>query len=212
MLLSCLPGTHWITEDNHPKYPRICYNEAMNKIITENLKGFEIKFETKPGVFSEKGLDNGTKLLVDNLEVEDNTLIADLGSGTGVVGIVCAKLNPNGHVHLLDDHLRSVELAKKNVELNNLKNVEVYLSDLFSAVNDRTYHQIFTNPPQSLGNEFLKEIITECFNHLKSKGILYLVVKKIVKSFIDRVLKDTFPKYQIISYGKEHAVIKASKS
>lgn len=183
----------------------------MNSTITENLKGFEIKFETRPGVFSEKGLDSGTRLLIDNLEVENNSLIADLGSGTGVVGIVCAKLNPNGHVHLLDDHLRSVELAKKNIELNNLKNVEVYLSDLFSAVNDRTYHQIFTNPPQSLGNEFLKEIITECFNHLKPKGTLWLVVKKNVKSFIERILKDTFPKYQIIALGREHVVIKANK-
>lgn len=181
-------------------------------IVTENLKGFKIKFETKPGVFSEKGLDSGTRLLVDNLEIEDNTLIADLGSGTGVVGIVCAKLNPNGHIHLLDDHLRSVELAKKNIELNNLNNVEVYLSDLFSAVSDRTYHQIFSNPPQSLGNEFLKEIIIECFNHLKSRGTLYLVIKKNVKSFIERVLKDVFPNYNIIAYGKEHLVIKAERN
>jgi len=168
----------------------------VSNIISENLKGFQIKFETRAGVFSEKGLDNGTKLLVDNLEIEDNT---------------CAKLNPNGHVHLLDDHLRTIELAKKNVELNNLKNVEVYLSDLFSAVGNRTYHQILTNPPQSLGNEFLREVITESFNHLKPSGELWLVVKENVKSFIERVLKEVFPKYLIISYSKEHVVIKASK-
>lgn len=184
----------------------------MNNLITEKLKGFEIKFETKPGVFSEKGLDTGTRLLIDKLEVEDKTLIADLGSGNGVVGMLAAKLNPLGHIHLLDDHLRSVELAKKNIELNNLKNVEVYLSDLFSAVGGRTYHQIFSNPPQSLGNEFLKEIITECFNHLKSNGILWLVVKNNVRVFIERVLKTIFPRYQIIAYGKEHVVIKAERN
>ncbi|OGE44289.1 hypothetical protein A3B45_02920 [Candidatus Daviesbacteria bacterium RIFCSPLOWO2_01_FULL_39_12] len=184
----------------------------MNNVITEKFKGFEIKFETRPGIFSEKGLDSGTRLLIDNLEVEDKTLVADLGSGTGIVGMVAAKLNPNGHVHLLDDHLRSIELAKKNVELNNLKNVEVYLSDLFSAVSDRTYHQIFCNPPQSLGNEFLKEIITESFNHLKPKGVLRLVIKKNVKSFIERILKDVFPKHQIVALGKEHVVIKAERN
>ena len=183
----------------------------MSNVILENLRGFKIKFETKPGVFSEKGLDNGTRLLIDNLEVTDNTLIADLGSGAGIVGIVCAKLNPNGHVHLLDDHLRSIELAKKNLELNNLKNVEVYLSDLFSAVGNRTYHQILTNPPQLLGNEFLKEIIIDCFNHLKPEGTLWLVVKINVKNFIERTLKSVFPKYKIIIYGKEHVVIRAIK-
>lgn len=183
----------------------------MNNIITENLRGFEIKFETKAGVFSEKGLDNGTKLLIDNLEVSDNTLIADLGSGTGIVGIVCAKLNPNGHVHLLDDHLRSVELAKKNIKLNNLKNAEVYLSDLFSAVPNRTYHQIFTNPPQSLGNEFLEELIQESFNRLKPNGRLWLVIKNNVRSFIERILKNIFLKYEIVAQGREHVVIKAAK-
>lgn len=188
-----------------------CTNVPMSNVILENLRGFKIKFENKPGVFSEKGLDSGTKLLIDNLEVIDNTLIADLGSGAGIIGIVCAKLNPNGHIHLFDDHLRSVELAKKNIELNNLKNVEVYLSDLFSAVAGRTYHQIFTNPPQSLGNAFLQEIIIESFNHLKPDGTLWLVVKTNVKDFIERILKSVFPKYQIITYGKEHVVIKAIK-
>ena len=184
----------------------------MGNIITENLRGFEIKFKTRPGVFSERGLDSGTRLLIDNLEVENGSLVADLGSGTGIVGLVMAKLNPHSHIHLLDDHLRSVELAKKNVELNNLKNVEVYLSDLFSAVSERTYHQIFTNPPQSLGNEFLKEIITESFNHLKPNGgSLWLVVKKNVKSFIERVLIEIFLKYEIVISGKEHVVIKAIK-
>lgn len=183
----------------------------MNNIITENLRGFKIKFETKAGVFSEKGLDNGTRLLIDNLEVSDNTLIADLGSGSGVVGIVCAKLNPKGHVHLLDDHLRSVELAKRNVELNKLKNIEVYLSDLFSAVPNRTYHQIFTNPSQSLGNEFLEELIKESFSHLKTNGMLWLVVKNNVRGFIERVLKNIFPKHEIVAHGKEHIVIKAAR-
>lgn len=180
-------------------------------IITEDLKGFKIKFETKAGVFSEKGLDDGTRLLIDNLEVSDNTLVADLGSGTGIIGIICAKLNPNGHVHLLDDHLRSVELAKKNVELNNLKNTEVYSSDLYSAVLDRTYHQIFTNPAQSLGNEFLEELINDSFNHLKPSGVLWLVVKNNVRSFIERIFKNIFPEHEIVVQGKEHTIIKAYK-
>ena len=102
-------------------------------------------------------------------------------------------------------------IFENNKELNNLKNVEIYLSDLFSAIPDRTYHQIFTNPPQSLGNEFLKEIITESFYHLKPNGALWLVVKKNVKSFIERVLKEIFLKYEIITSGREHVVIKAIK-
>lgn len=95
----------------------------MEDIITEKLRGFEIKLKLKPGVFSPRGVDSGSKLFLEHLKIRDETVIADVGCGSGVIGIVAAKLNPAGHVHLLDDHLRSVELAKENVELNRLKNI-----------------------------------------------------------------------------------------
>lgn len=177
-------------------------------LITENLRGFKIKFKTKPGVFSRQGLDSGSRLLIDNMEVKDQTLVADLGSGAGIVGLVLAKLNPHGHVYLLDDHLRSVDLAKESVEINKLKNVEVYLSDLFSAVSDRTYHQIYSNPPQDMGNEFLEDMVSECFKHLKDKGEVYFVVQKHIKSVIERLFKKYFGNSTIVATGKIHVILK----
>ncbi|KKR80830.1 MAG: Methyltransferase small [Candidatus Daviesbacteria bacterium GW2011_GWA1_41_61] len=179
---------------------------------TENLKGFEIKFHTLPGVFSKQGLDGGTKLLIDYLEIKDETVMADLGAGGGVLGIVLAKLNPHGHVHLLEDHLRAKELAQENVELNGLKNVEVFLSDLFSAVGSRSYHQIFSNPPQHLGNEFLELIALECYKHLKLGGQLWWVMQKHLKPFTQRLLESHFGNCKIVAHGKEHVVLKADKN
>ncbi|MBI2600643.1 methyltransferase [Candidatus Daviesbacteria bacterium] len=63
-------------------------------IISEKLKGFEIKFSTKPGVFSEHGLDEGSKLLIDHMAITDETILADLGCGSGVIGFV--HLKPKG--------------------------------------------------------------------------------------------------------------------
>lgn len=183
----------------------------MQKIINLNIRGYQIKLKMKPGIFSQNGLDSGTKLLIDNLKINNNTLIADLGSGSGIVGFIAAKLNPDGHIHLLDDHLRSADLAKENVGLNNLRNVEVYLSDLFSAVEGRTYHQIFSNPPQQMGNEFLREILEQSYKHLKPGGEFYLVVKKNLKNVIERLLNNFFQNTEIIAQGKEHIVIKAKK-
>ena len=186
--------------------------KVMDNIITENLRGFEIKFATRHGIFSEKGVDLGTKLLIDNLEIFDGSLIADLGSGSGVVGIVAAKLNPRGHVHLLDDSLRSKELIEKNIELNDLKNAEVYLSDLFSAVPGRTYSQIFCNPPQDKGNDFLEELISECYKHLKNNGEVYLVVQSHIKPVIERMFKKHFRNSTIVAHGKIHVVLKGIKN
>lgn len=181
-------------------------------IITENLKGFEIKFKTKPGVFSGKGVDLGTRLLINNLKIPDGSLVVDLGSGSGVLGLVAAKMNPHGHVHLLDDHLRSVKLAEENVKLNGLKNVGVYLSDLFSAVDSRTYQQIYCNPPQDMGNEFLEELIRECYKHLKENGEIYLVVQNHIKPVIERMFQKHFGNSTIVAHGKIHVVLGGVKN
>lgn len=184
----------------------------MDNIFSKNLRGFEIKFKTRPGVFSPGGLDSGTGLLIENMEVLDGTQVCDLGAGNGILGFVAANLNPRGHVHLLDDHLRSVESAKENVELNGLRNMEVYLSDLFSAVSDRSYHQILSNPPQQLGNEFLEEMIEQSFKHLKPGGSLWLVVKSNLKPVIERMMGKYFKNVKIISHSKKHVVFKGLKN
>lgn len=176
------------------------------------IRGYKFWMHTRPGVFSAKGLDEGTKLLLEKLEVKPKTVIADLGAGSGVVGFVAAKLNSDGHVHLLEDHLRSFELLKENVVENRLeKKVEVYLSDLFSAVGDRTYHQIISNPPQQLGNEFLIELVEQSFQHLKGEGELWLVVKNNVKPFMKRILEERFGNVKIVDQSREYTIMKATK-
>lgn len=181
----------------------------MDKPIEIKIRGVKIKYLTKPGVFSRYGLDNGTKLLLESVEVKDETLVADLGGGMGIISLVAAQLNKHGHIHLLDDHLRSVNLAKENAELNNLSNIEVYLSDLFSAVENRTYHQIFSNPPQQLGNEFLLEVVEESKKHLKPQGELWVVVKQNIKPVMERFMKQIFGKFELVKSAKEHVIIKA---
>lgn len=183
----------------------------MAKLYSLNIKGVELKLKTSPGVFSQSGIDTGTKLLIENIEISNKTLVADLGSGGGIIGIICGKLSPRCHIHLLDDHLRSFKLTKENIKLNNITNAQSYLSDLFSAVENRTYHQIFTNPPQQLGNEFLEELINECFKHLKPQGQLCLVVKKNYSNFIKRLLDKTFSNSQVIKSSKNHTVLKSRK-
>lgn len=181
----------------------------MSGDIKLTIKGVDVLYRTRPGIFAQHGIDDGTKLLLESVDIEDNILIADLGGGAGVVSLVAAQLNRHGHVHLLDDHLRAVETAKANVELNNLKNVEVFLSDLFSAVPGRTYQLVLCNPPQQLGNEFLLELIEETKKHLKPQGQFFLVVKNNVKPVIERFLKQVFNNFKIIKSGKEHSILRA---
>ncbi len=186
----------------------------MDDLIVGKIKGVEVKFKTKPGVFSRQGLDLGSKLLVEKVDfskLPEKGMVADLGCGSGVIGFFVAKLNPLAHVHLLDVNLRSVELAEENAKLNRLYNVEVHLSDNFSAVAERSYHLILSNPAQHLGNEYLKETAKDCYEHLKPGGEVYWVVQSHVKPVIERLFEKNFGNCTIVAHGKEHVVLKGEK-
>lgn len=186
----------------------------MDDLITAEIKGVEIKFKTRPGVFSKEGVDDGSRLLLNSIDltvVPDKGLVADLGCGSGVVGLSLAKLLPRAHVHLLDVNLRAVELARQNADLNSCTSVEIYLSDQFSATADRSYHLIVSNPAQHLGNEFLEEAAKECLDHLKLNGVVYWVAQNRLQPYIKRLFAEIFGAVIIVAHGKKHLVLKAVK-
>lgn len=183
----------------------------MERIIEEDLRGFHVRIKTRPGIFAAKGLDSGTRLLLDKLAVEDGTSVADLAAGAGVIGIVCAKLDPHGTVDLLEDHLRSANLARENLALNGVANAEVLLSDLFSAVPEKRYDAIITNPPQQLGNEFLEELIAAGYEHLNRRGQLWMVVKSNISPVIKRFLDRQNATYDVVARSKEYSLFRATR-
>src|SRR2546426_8650539 len=66
------------------------------------LRGRSFTFRTDSGVFSREGLDRGTELLLNAIEVGPCETILDLGCGYGVIGIVAARLSAGGPRILTD--------------------------------------------------------------------------------------------------------------
>src|SRR6058998_3850560 len=64
--------------------------------ITVTIRGRPFLFQTDAGVFSREGLDRGTELLLEAIEVGPCESILDLGCGYGVIGIVAAHLSQGG--------------------------------------------------------------------------------------------------------------------
>ena len=53
------------------------------------------KFITSSGVFSPKKVDLGTRVLLKNAKIPKKGIIADLGCGYGIIGIIISKFHPN---------------------------------------------------------------------------------------------------------------------
>ncbi len=88
-----------------------------------------------------------TELLVENALKcikKDNTVL-DLCTGSGAIAIAVNKQS-NAEVCAVDVSTDAIELAKENALLNDAK-VEFIESDMFSALDERKFDVIISNPP-----------------------------------------------------------------
>lgn len=173
------------------------------KKINVKIKNNLYSFYTDNGVFSKKGLDFGTRTLLEsipNLKGE----ILDLGCGYGAIGIYLSKY---GNVDMVDVNKRSIDLAIKNGKLNNVT-INVFESDGFKNITKK-YDYIVTNPPIRVGKNKLYELLFQAKNHLKNNGIMYLVINK--DQGAKSVIKDLSKEYEtsIINKNKGFYIIEA---
>ena len=145
------------------------------KKIKQKIKGQQFDFYTASGVFSKDKIDKGTLALAENMAVDKNSKVLDIGCGIGILGIVAAKLF-NANVVMSDINKRAVMLAKKNAELNNVK-AEIYHGNLYEPITQNDFDIILSNPPQTAGKELCFQLIEQSKNYLKKNGNLQLVAR-----------------------------------
>jgi len=136
------------------------------KKIKQKIKGKEFEFYTSSGIFSKDKIDKGTLVLAENMFIAQNSNVLDIGCGIGVLGIAAAKLF-NANVVMSDINKRAVMLAKKNINLNNVK-ADVHQGNLYKSIKQNDFDVILSNPPQTAGKEICFQLIEQSKNYLKS--------------------------------------------
>jgi 16S rRNA (guanine1207-N2)-methyltransferase len=135
--------------------------------------------------FAEGKLDEGTRLLVEALEVRATDIALDIGCGSGYIGMHIAHVASKGHVTMVDASLVAVDAARKLVEQSGMTNVQVLASDGTKAVKAQRFDLIVTNPPFHLGGIQTTEIggrfIREAAQILRPRGRFYLVANRFLK-------------------------------
>lgn len=145
--------------------------EVKTKCIIKNT---ELTLITDNGVFSKKGLDFGTRTLLETIE-DIKGQVLDFGCGYGPIGIYLKKTF-DVEVDAVDVSVRAMNLAKKNAELNKV-NINIFESNIYENVKKK-YDYIVTNPPIRVGKKILYQILFEAKEHLNKNGELWLVIHK----------------------------------
>jgi 16S rRNA (guanine1207-N2)-methyltransferase len=195
---------HYFTE--HPK------SKARFGLIRTYLRDQPFEFLTASGVFSKDHVDLGTRLLIESMILPEKGCILDIGCGYGAVGIAVGVFNPNLRVVLVDVNMRAVRLARRNVELNCVWNVEVRHGHLYSAVCDLVFDCVVSNPPVSAGMKTVEAVITEAPAHLTCGGTLQVVVRsKIGGKRLQSVFENAFGNVEVLARESGYRVLISRK-
>lgn len=190
----------------YSRQPKI---ESNVKTATYAVNNNLLTLQTDAGVFSRLGIDFGSRLLIETVQVEDGQKVLDLGCGNGVIGIALAK-TANIVLTMCDVNLRALELSKNNSELNNIK-ATVIESDAVSNITD-TYDVIVTNPPIRAGKNVVFSFYEGAQKHLVPAGVLYVVIqKKQGAASTIKKLETLFHDVQVIAKDKGYYIIESRK-
>lgn len=147
-------------------------------------------------------INTDTQVLGEFLNIYKNDTVLEIGTNTGALLLYASKYNPKKLIGI-DINEKAIELAKKNMELNNISNYELKVCDGNIYQGDEVDVIIF-NPPyfetkkdNQAKNEYLTlakhednfplENMIECINrNLKNNGTLYFLF---LTSRLNEVLK-----------------------
>lgn len=154
-----------------------------NVLLPSEIQTFSVKilnttltFSTDRGVFSKNKLDFGTRVLLENLPLNEfEGRVLDVGCGYGPIGLYLASTT-DCQVDMCDVNRRALHLAKMNAKANHLS-VSIFESDCYSNVTEK-YHVIISNPPIRAGKKIVYEILMGAKDYLISGGMLFCVIHK----------------------------------
>lgn len=144
----------------------------------ETLRGRTFSFMSDAGVFSKKGIDFGSRLLIETMEIPPNARVLDVGCGYGPIGLAAASLASEGQVTMLDINERAIECSVYNAKQNHIENVRIMKSDTLERVKGERFDRILTNPPIRAGKEVVHRVFEESSHCLTDGGQLWIVIQK----------------------------------
>lgn len=194
-------------------YSRDPKSESDVREIRAEIRGRTLTFATDSSVFAKRGIDYGTRALIERLPLPLNGTVLDVGCGYGVIGLTVASFSPETNVTMVDVNRRALELCRSNAERNRLGDrVDILESDGLSALAERDFDWILTNPPIRAGKSVVHRIFEEASCHLRENGQFWLVIqKKQGAPSAVKKLKTLFSAVDIVARDKGYAVIQCRK-
>ncbi|GAA0380872.1 class I SAM-dependent methyltransferase [Bacillus horti] len=198
-----------MSDHYYSKQPQTSSQEALLHV---RLRDQDLRFYTDRGVFSKKGVDFGSQLLIEYAEVGEAARILDVGCGYGPIGLSLAKESPARQVTMVDINERALHLCQKNAELNQLSNVRILESNLLEKLQGQTFDIILSNPPIRAGKDVVHGLFEQADEALNDGGELWVVIQKKQGSpSAFAKLEELYEKVEEVTKKKGYRIFRAKK-
>lgn len=178
-----------------------------------------LSVRTASHTFSRGRLDPGTRLLL-NTVVRDLSAaghtpsrIADLGAGTGALGLALAARFPEAQVDLIEVNARAAALAKENAARASLPHARVILCDVNTfTVPEGGYDLVVTNPPVRAGRQVFGPWLTGAARFLRTPGGRFYFVARTAQGArtLEALLRKALPDAATIEREGGYRVIRGT--
>ncbi len=145
--------TRGLTSFEWEKVKKVAFLRKELGVPLQYLTGrayfLDYELRVGPGVFIPRP---ETEVLVETVKElfggRSVKTILEIGTGTGAISIALARIFPNARIVATDISQRALRYASMNLLRHNVKNVELRLSDVFSAILEvERFDLIVSNPP-----------------------------------------------------------------
>ncbi|MDN3524288.1 class I SAM-dependent methyltransferase [Halomonas sabkhae] len=165
-----------------------------------------------PGVFGHGKLDDGTRLLLSQLDacLPEQGAVLDMGCGDGILAAWLARRGLT--VTAVDVNGFAVEATRRTLAANDLVG-EVCHADLYAGLGDRRFQAIVSNPPfhqeRAVDHGPAGRLIAEAPEHLEPGGQLLMVANAFLP--YPDLLERAFGGFEILADDQRFRVYRAVK-
>ncbi|MGE4535185.1 methyltransferase [Halomonas sp.] len=195
--------------------------EAAWTSFEVELGSEHLTLASHPGVFGHGKLDDGTRLLIETLAGEGRTSgdvlgdVLDMGCGDGILAAWLARRG--ARVTAVDVNAFAVEATRRSLAANGLAGEalpgETLESDVYSALGERTFDAIVSNPPfhqeRAIDYGPAARLIEQAPAHLTPGGQLVIVANAFLP-YPDR-LECAFGGFEVLADDRRFRVYRAIK-
>lgn len=170
-----------------------------------------LKVAALPGVFSQKNLDIGTKLLLAHLPETADKKVLDFGCGAGVIACVIGKKYPQASLTLVDVSALALASAEKTLTSNNLTG-QYLASNSLSDIKEQ-YHHIVSNPPFHQGikthYQATESFLSGIKHHMDNGADITIVANSFLK--YQPIMQSCIGKTQVLNREQGFTIYRAYK-